>query len=337
MAAHLEVADGELVHGDQSHGERVHLGIDVGSVTTKFAVLDEEDRLITSLYTRTMGRPVQVSQGGLERLAQRLPADVEVASVGVTGSARRLTGVVVGADVVKNEITAHAVGAASVVPDVRTVLEIGGQDSKLILLDDGIVTDFAMNSVCAAGTGSFLDQQAYRLDLPVEEIGPLALCSHKPVRIAGRCTVFAESDMVHKQQMGHSLEDILYGLCQALARNYLNNLALGKTLQPPVVFQGGVAANAGMVRAFEEVLQLPVYVPPYREVMGAIGAAMLAHETVSRSEAATNFKGFRASQIEYTTRSFECHGCPNLCEVVEIRMDHEVLARWGGRCGKWES
>jgi predicted CoA-substrate-specific enzyme activase len=292
--------------------------------------------VVTDLYLRTLGRPVQIVQEGLQQLACQLPAGVEVASVGATGSARRLTGIVVGADVVKNEITAHAVAAASVVPDLHTVFEIGGQDSKLILLDDGIVTDFAMNSVCAAGTGSFLDQQAYRLNLPVEEIGPLALHSQQPVRIAGRCTVFAESDMIHKQQMGHRMEDILYGLCQALARNYLNNLALGKELKPPVVFQGGVAANAGMVHAFEETLEMPVLVPPYYEVMGAIGAAMLANEHMSLNGGDTRFKGFAASEMEYTTRSFECQGCSNLCEVVEIRVDREVLGRWGGRCGKWD-
>jgi predicted CoA-substrate-specific enzyme activase len=316
---------------------KVYLGVDVGSVTTKFAVLDQNDGLIADLYIRTLGRPVQIVQEGLEHLAQQLSTGVEVTSVGVTGSARRLTGIVVGADVVKNEITAHAVAAASVVPDLHTVLEIGGQDCKLILLDDAIVTDFAMNSVCAAGTGSFLDQQAYRLNLPVEEIGPLALQSRQPVRIAGRCTVFAESDMIHKQQMGHRMEDILYGLCQALARNYLNNLALGKDLKPPVVFQGGVVANAGMVRAFEETLEMPVIVPPHYEVMGAIGAAMLAHEYIGHNGGETNFKGFAASKIDYATRSFECQGCPNLCEVVEIRVGREVLARWGGRCGKWDT
>jgi predicted CoA-substrate-specific enzyme activase len=260
-----------------------YLGIDVGSVTTKFAVLNAGDEPVANLYTRTSGRPVQTVQEGLQHLAKELPGELEVVGVGVTGSARRLTGVVVGADVVKNEITAHAVGAASVVPEVHTVLEIGGQDSKLILLDDGIVTDFAMNSVCAAGTSSFVDQQAFRLSLPVERIGPLALRSQHPVRIAGRCTVFAESDMIHKQQMGHELEDILCGLCQALARNYLNNLALGKELRPPVVFQGGVAANAGMIRAFEEVLDQEVMVPVHFGVMGAIGAAMLAHEYMDRN------------------------------------------------------
>ena len=316
---------------------KVHLGVDVGSVTTKFAVLDQKDELVTDLYTRTLGRPVQIVQEGLQQIACQLPPGADVASVGVTGSARRLTGIVVGADVVKNEITAHAVAAASLVPDLRTVLEIGGQDSKLILLDDGIVTDFAMNSVCAAGTGSFLDQQAYRLNLPVEQIGPLALLSEQPVRIAGRCTVFAESDMIHKQQMGHRMEDILYGLCQALARNYLNNLALGKELKPPIVFQGGVAANAGMVRAFEETLEMPVHVPPHYLVMGAIGAAMLAHEYLNHNGGGTRFKGFAASEVDYTTRSFECQGCSNLCEVVEIRVGREVLGRWGGRCGKWDA
>jgi predicted CoA-substrate-specific enzyme activase len=315
---------------------QVYLGIDVGSVTTKFAILDERDQLLADLYTRTLGRPVQVVQEGLNNLAADLPQEMQVTGVGVTGSARRLTGVIVGADVVKNEITAHAVSAASFEPEVRTVLEIGGQDSKLILLEDSMVTDFAMNSVCAAGTGSFLDQQAFRLNMPVEEIGPLALRSQHPARIAGRCTVFAESDMIHKQQMGHSLEDILYGLCQALARNYLNNLALGKELKSKVILQGGVAANAGMVRAFEEVLELQVLVPAHHGVMGAIGAAMLAREYMSRNGAKTRFKGFAIDQIEYATRAFECQGCSNLCEVVEIRMGSEVLARWGGRCGKWE-
>jgi predicted CoA-substrate-specific enzyme activase len=229
------------------------------------------------------------------------------------------------------------VGALHFVPGVQTVLEIGGQDSKVILLRDGIVTDFGMNTVCAAGTGSFLDQQAYRLNIPIEEFGPLAMRSETPVRIAGRCTVFAESDMVHKQQMGHRVEDILYGLCQALARNYLNNLCLGKQILGPVVFQGGVAANVGMIRAFEEALEMPVTVPPRHEVMGAIGAALLAQEHVdANGREATRFKGWEVSKVKYETLSFECKGCSNLCEVVQIVVGREVLARWGGRCGKWE-
>jgi predicted CoA-substrate-specific enzyme activase len=235
---------------------------------------------------------------------------------------------------VKNEITAHAVAALHFVPDVRTVMDIGGQDSKLILLENGIVVDFAMNSVCAAGTGSFLEQQANRLGITIEDLGQRALNTSHPVRIAGRCTVFAESDMVHKQQMGHPVDDIIYGLCQALARNYLNNLALGKVIEPPVVFQGGVAANAGVVRAFREALETAIVVLPHHGVMGALGAALLAREWMDGQP--TRFKGFNAALGDYRATSFECKACPNLCEIAQIRMDGQVIARWGGRCDRWE-
>ena len=314
--------------------EEVFLGIDVGSVTTKFAVLDQAGQRITSLYGRTAGRPIEALQEGLRRVQDALPPKMRIVGVGATGSGRQLAGAIVGADLVKNEITAHAVAAVHFVPNVRTVMDIGGQDSKLILLVDGVVVDFNMNSVCAAGTGSFLEQQANRLGIAIEELGRRAVDSQQPVRIAGRCTVFAESDMVHKQQMGHPLDDILYGLCQALVRNYLNNLALGKTCHPPVVFQGGVAANAGVVRAFREALDTEVFVPPHHEVMGALGAALLVREWVDRPT--TCFKGFDAALADYRTSAFECQACPNLCEIVQIRMDGQVIARWGGRCERWE-
>ncbi len=312
----------------------VFLGIDVGSVTTKFAAVDEEGRLLTSLYRRTGGEPIQAVCEGLAQMGKQLPAGVRVLGVGTTGSGRQLAAAIVGADVVKNEITAHAIAALHFVPDVRTVIDIGGQDSKLILLRNGIVVDFAMNSVCAAGTGSFLEHQAYRLGMTVEELGQRALRSNHPVRIAGRCTVFAESDMVHKQQMGHPMDDIIYGLCQALVRNYLNNLALGKTLEPPIVFQGGVAANAGVVRAFREALETEIIVPPHHEVMGALGAALLAREWSDGQP--SRFKGFDVAQAEIQATSFECRACPNLCEIAQIRMDGRIVARWGGRCDRWE-
>jgi predicted CoA-substrate-specific enzyme activase len=315
-------------------GKKIYLGIDVGSVTTKIVAMDEAGTLVSSLYRRTAGRPIETIQEGLRWLQGHLPPQVEVAGVGTTGSGRQLCGVIVGADVVKNEITAHAVAALHCVPNVRTVIDIGGQDSKLIVLENGVVVDFAMNSVCAAGTGSFLEQQANRLGITLQELGQRALRSHHPVRIAGRCTVFAESDMIHKQQMGFPLDDILYGLCQALVRNYLNNLALGKTLHPPVVFQGGVAANVGVVRAFQEALGTEVIVPQHHEVMGAIGAALLAREWVDGRP--TRFRGFDAAWSDYRASSFECRACPNRCEIVQIQMGGEIVARWGGRCERWD-
>ena len=315
---------------------RVYLGIDVGSVTTKVAALDEDNQLLFSTYLRTQGNPIVVLQQGLREIWEKLSPEVEICGVGATGSARYLAGVILGADVVKNEITSQAVGALHYVPDVQTVIEIGGQDSKIIIIRNGIVVDFGMNTVCAAGTGSFLDHQALRLNMDIEAFSQRSLLSDKPVRIAGRCTVFAESDMIHKQQMGHLVDDILHGLCQAMVRNYLNNVGLGKEILPPVVFQGGVAFNQGIIRAFKEELGVDVIIPPYHEMTGAIGVALLVHEEVDARDKRTKFKGFGVSMADYHTSSFECKGCPNMCEIARISLNGNVLACWGGRCDKWE-
>lgn len=313
-----------------------YLGIDVGSVSTNIVFMNENTDVLESLYLRTNGQPVVTVQRGLKQIRSQLPANTIIKGVGTTGSGRQLTGIVAGADAIKNEITAHAVAASQLVPGVQTVLEIGGQDSKIIILRDGVVADFAMNTVCAAGTGSFLDQQASRLNIAIEEFGDLALKGQAPVRIAGRCAVFAESDMIHKQQMGFNLENILAGLCEALVRNYLNNVGKGKEIRGPVVFQGGVAANVGMRKAFERALGLEVQIPKYFNVMGAVGAALLAKEAVARG-VPTRFKGFGVADMEYKAGTFECDGCPNLCEVIEMAEAGQVIARWGDRCGKWSN
>jgi len=315
---------------------RAYLGIDVGSVTTKFAVLDESDTLIANIYLPTQGKPIGTVQHGLKQVKQQLPEGMTIGGVATTGSARYLAGVIVGADLVKNEITCHAVATLQHIPQVQTIIEIGGQDSKIIITRGGVVTDFGMNTVCAAGTGSFLDHQALRLNMSIEEFSQRAMESKTPVRIAGRCTVFAESDMIHKQQMGHRIEDIIYGLCQALVRNYLNNVGLRKTLEPPIVFQGGVAFNRAIVKAFQEELDTEIIVPPHHEVMGAIGAALLVHEEIANSNNGSKFRGFSVSEVKYHTSSFECKACPNQCEIAQLSTNSQVLARWGGRCDVWE-
>ena len=313
-----------------------YLGVDVGSVTTKYAVLDRDNQLVTTLYVLTQGKPIEMVQHGLKQIQRLLPKDVDIRGVATTGSARYLAGVILGADLVKNEITTHAVAALFCIPQVQTVVEIGGQDSKIIVIRDGVVTDFAMNTVCAAGTGSFLDHQALRLNMSISEFSQRALESKNAVHIAGRCTVFAESDMVHKQQMGYRTEDIIYGLCQALVRNYLNNVGLGKDIKPPIAFQGGVAFNKGIVRAFREELGTGIIVPAHHEVMGAIGAALLVHEEVAKSSLRTKFQGFCISDAKYYTSSFECKACPEICEIAQLSENGQVLAQWGGRCDLWE-
>ncbi len=316
----------------------VYLGIDVGSVSTNLVFVDPQGKVVfETVYIRTEGQPIKAIKNGLLKIKEGLPPDVKIAGVGTTGSGRNLASVIVGADIVKNEITAHAIASKNTVSDVSTVLEIGGQDSKIILLDNGVVVDFAMNTVCAAGTGSFLDHQSSRLGIPIEDFGDYALKAENGAQIAGRCSVFAESDMIHKQQVGYAAEEIIYGLCQALVRNYLNNLAKGKKIRSTIVFQGGVAANKGMKRAFEEALGTEIIIPKYFNVMGALGAAILAKEYTKSQREITSFKGFETAKVDYKTSSFYCNGCENNCEIVRIKDDKRVLAYWGGRCGKWEN
>jgi predicted CoA-substrate-specific enzyme activase len=314
-----------------------YLGIDVGSVTVKFAVLNASDELIANLYLPVGGQPVVAVQKGLGEIGRKLPKNVSIKGVAATGSARYLAGAIVGADLVKNEITCQAVAAVRYQSDVRTVIEIGGQDSKLILICDGMVTDFAMNTVCAAGTGSFLDHQAGRLRMTIEEFSKRALTGKDKVHISGRCTVFAESDMIHKQQMGHNVDDIIYGLCRTLVRNYLSDVASGKDIQSPIVFQGGFAFNEGIIHALQEELKTEIIVPPHHEVMGDIGAALLAHEAATQTPGVGRFRGFAISDVVYDTSSYECRSCPTSCEITRISQKGDVIAAWGGQCDIWET
>lgn len=313
---------------------QVYLGIDVGSVSTNLVLLDIAGNITDALYLRTQGRPVEAVQSAMGNILKK-NRNIEIRGIGTTGSGRQLAALMVGADVVKNEITAHAMASIHEQPDVQTIIEIGGQDSKLIFIHNKVVADFSMNTVCAAGTGSFLDQQAARLNMPIEEFSRQALVSKAPVQIAGRCAVFAESDMIHKQQAGYPLADIINGLCHALVRNYFNNLGKGKKVNGPIMFQGGVAANQGMRRAFEITLGQAVIIPRYYNVMGAVGAALLARERTENGLSA--FRGVNLINDSYASRNFECDGCPNRCEIIEFQINSAVAGRWGDRCGKWNS
>lgn len=314
---------------------KVYLGIDVGSVSINIIAIDDNNEMLYKNYERTNGQPVEALKKGLKKLESELDKNLEVCGVGTTGSGRQLAGVIVGADIIKNEITAHATATVVEVPDVRTIFEIGGQDSKIIFIKDQMVVDFAMNTVCAAGTGSFLDHQAERLQVQIEDFGKMALSHTGNVRIAGRCTVFAESDMISKQQFGFSKPDIINGLCEALVRNYINNLGRGKKLEPPFVFQGGVAANEGIKAAFEKEVNHEVIIPKNFNVMGAFGSAILAREELAKTGKETNFRGFDSLQTDFVPTSFICSGCSNSCEVIQVKVDDRVIAAWGDRCGKW--
>ena len=273
--------------------KKLHLGLDIGSVSVNTVILDDRLEVLEEHYTRMKGQPFQTVQRVLEEILERISAD-QFESVSFTGIGGKPLSQLLGGDFV-NEIIAQAKAAQHLYPKIRTIIDIGGEDSKLILLEEENghlkISDFSMNTLCAAGTGSFLDQQASRLGLTIEEFGELALKSKTPPRIAGRCSVFAKSDMIHLQQIATPDYDIVAGLCYAMARNFKSNVGKGKDFAKPILFQGGVAANLGMRKAFQEVLELSdgeLIIPKYFASMGAIGAILVTLEKKEkRQEAGT--------------------------------------------------
>ena len=307
-----------------------YLGVDIGSISTKGVIIDDDNNIIASAYIWTEGNPVEAVRKLLDILKSKLPKGYAIKGIGTTGSARKLIGLMLKACIVKNEITAHAIGTLTFYPNVRTILEIGGQDSKIILIKNGIITNYAMNTLCAAGTGSFLSSQAKRLGIDVEEFGNYALKSKNPVKIAARCTVFAESDLVHKAQVGYAKEDIIAGLCKSVVLNYLNNVGKGKKIVGPIIFQGGVSKNKGVVKYFKEILKEDIIVDENSHLMGAIGIAVLA-----RRNKTGNTYSLEMKNVKFITKAFECHRCPNTCELLKIYRNNELVDSWGSKCGKY--
>lgn len=306
-----------------------YLGIDIGSISTKGVIIDSNNKIITSEYIWTEGNPIKAVEKLLSLLKNKLDKNYVVKGIGTTGSARKLIGLMVDANIVKNEITAHAVGTKSLYPNVRTILEIGGQDSKIILLNNGIITDYSMNTLCAAGTGAFLSSQANRLKIPIEEFGALALKSKNPTKIAARCTVFAESDLIHKAQVGYSREDITAGLCKSIVQNYLNNVGKGKKIYPPIVFQGGVSKNKGVLKYFKEIIGEDIIVDKNSHLMGALGIAIMAKENSKDKIYDLNLE-----KISFETKGMECTNCSNNCEILKIYKNNELIDAFGSKCGR---
>lgn len=273
---------------------RAYLGVDVGSTSTNLVLLDADGAVLDLRYLRTLGEPERAVRRGLAQFEAAHPAGIQVLGVGVTGSGRNLMGRLLGADVVRDEITAQARAASALAPGANTVFEIGGQDSKFIALRQDRVADFQMNKVCAAGTGSFLEEQAKKLGIGLEDLAGLALASQAPEDLGERCTVFMEARVAARRAQGASLEDIAAGLCYAVARNYLNRVAAGRNGDGPALLQGGLAYNQGVVNAFRALTGGEIIVPPYFSVTGAVGAALLAREEMPAGP--SRFRGFRPAQ-----------------------------------------
>lgn len=311
------------------NNKKYYLGIDVGSISLKTVIIDEDENILETTYQRSDGQPIKKLQETLSKISDKITN--KIAGVGVTGSGRNLANIYIGADLVIDEITAQALAVFKHCPEAKTIIEIGGQDSKIIILEDGIVKDFAMNTICAAGTGAFLDQQANRLKIDIQDFGKIALESKNPTPIAGRCTVFAETDMVHKQQIGIPKEDILAGLCESLAKNFIHAVAKNIQIANPVIFQGGVAANLGMIAAFEKILKTKIKVPEFYNLMPALG---VAHLVKDEPPAKTKFKGSAYLDKRIKRKIWRCDDCANNCELLDIIVEGEKVSTTGSVCGK---
>ena len=306
-----------------------YLGVDIGSISTKGVVIDNDNNIIAKDYIWTEGNPVNSVKNLIKSLKSQINDNYILKGIGTTGSARKLIGLMLDANIIKNEITAHAIGTISLHPNVRTILEIGGQDSKIIIINNGIIVDYAMNTLCAAGTGAFLSSQAKRIGVDINDFGTLALKSNNPVKIAARCTVFAESDLIHKAQSGYALKDIVAGLCRSVVLNYLNNVGKGKKIKDPIIFQGGVSKNKGVVKYFKEVLNEDIIVDDNGHLMGALGVAI-----ISKKYKTDKIYNFNMSNIEFITKGLECNGCSNNCEILKIFKNSKLIDTWGNRCPK---
>ena len=361
----------DLLEAARAEGRTIpaYLGVDVGSLSTNVVVMDEEQHVLSKAYLMTVGQPLEAVRQGLDICGKEVEGLVKILGAATTGSGRYLTGDFIGADLVINEITAQSTGAALVDPTVDTIFEIGGQDSKYISLEEGVVVDFEMNHACAAGTGSFLEEQAERLGMNIkEEFASEAFKSKAPIKLGERCTVFMESDLLSYQQQGAERCDLTAGLAYSIVANYLNRVIGHRKVGQKVFFQGGTAFNRATVAAFEAVTGKPIIVPDHHEVTGAYGAAELARRHMesedssqftvhssqeeilrgacprakrraqndkSSSRAASTFRGFELSKLKYEVRSFECKHCANNCEIKEVKLPGSDPLYYGSRCDRY--
>lgn len=304
---------------------KTYIGLDVGSVSVKLAQIDKHENLISSIYLRNQGLIETVKEA-----METMVSTDEVAGVGVTGSGRRFVGMFVGADLVKSEVLAHTVGTLSFYPDVRTLMDIGGEDSKLMTLNSGVLENFRLNSICSAGTGSFLESIAGRMGLRIEDVGDIALTSRQRIDFPSKCGVFTQSAVVSRKNSGASKEDILMGVCRSLVSNYLT-MAKGVQLKPPFVYQGATAKNKAIVSAFEEELGHPVVVPEYCDVMGAIGVGIMVKRA---NPPVTNFKGYDLLDKQYQTKTMIADGCENRCELTMLYEGEQFIGCIGNKCNR---
>ncbi|HPK70439.1 MAG TPA: acyl-CoA dehydratase activase [Vicinamibacterales bacterium] len=323
-------SDGETI--------RAYLGIDIGSTSTKLILVDEAGGVVADIYRKTGGDPIGATKllfRSLRALAAAKGSRLDILGAGTTGSGRKIVGHVIGADAIINEISAHVAGAAHVDPTIDTIFEIGGQDAKYMHLVDGHIRDANMNYVCAAGTGSFVEEQALKLGYTVSEAGP-AVMGLQPPRATDRCTVFMEQDLGLLIRSGCTPQEAFAAVMVSVVKNYLNKVVGNRyRSRDKIFFQGATARNPALVAAFERLLDVEIVVSPYCHVMGAYGVALLTQRVVQeQGRAATAFRGLDLDEREIRLSKQTCDLCNNHCGITLATIDGEAGPSWGYMCGR---
>ncbi len=306
-----------------------YLGIDAGSSSLKFAVIDQDKNVLDTVYLKNEGL-ISTTKKGLEQITNN---KYNIKGCSVTGSGRKFLGMFVGADYTKTEILAHSLACLHYYPTARTLLDIGAEDNKAITFsEEGIIDDFCCNSICAGGCGQTLEMIAGRLNTKIEDVGDLALKSTKKLNVSSKCGIFMNSMMVNYRNSGQKTEDILMGTIRGITSNYLQMIQ-NLDIQPPYIFQSASAKNKAFVKCFEEAFKQKVMIHPNCGEMGAIGSAIIVCNNPPKQ---TNFKGLKQiANSEYETEIKDCEECPNVCELTSLYEDSKLVGVLGSRCGKY--
>lgn len=310
----------------------VFLGIDIGSTSTKAVLIDSKRRVLIGLYTRTSGQPVTAVQTLFETIIDienKKNTKFNIAGFGTTGSGRKFVGKIFGSDLILNEISAHAKAAYELDPEVDTIIEIGGQDSKFTTLRNGLVTFSIMNNVCAAGTGSFIEEQAKKLNVSLSDYANLAMNIPAPFA-SDRCTVFMERDLNQYLRKGYSKNEILATVTHSIRENYLTKVAIESNIGKKIFFQGATAKNKALIASFEQKLKRPIMVSKFCHLTGAIGVAL---EIMDENYKETKFRGLQMFEKNIPVRTEICELCTNHCKLKVAQINGEIEA-YGFLCGR---
>jgi len=304
---------------------KYHVGVDCGNGTIKVVIIDDNNKLMDSVYLENQGVIKTLSK------AFKQIKHYPISSCGIVGAGRKLANIIIGSDLIKTEIIAHTIGVINSVPRVKTLIDLGKEDGKKIKVNNKIIEDSEMNQSCSAGCGSYLENVAYRFNIKIEDFGDLALKSKNKAHIDSMCSVFGTSSAQNLFNTGVAIEDIFRGVANSLVRNFKNIFISGK-VEEPVVFTGGVSKNKAVVKEFEEQLNCKIIVPNNSHLMGAIGAAILGKKIKGK----TNFKGFDLKEKNYKVNQFICKDCENNCNIPMVYHNgKEIGVSYSGRCGKW--